>query len=511
MTQPPAPPKAEAERLEHTARIVRMLNGCWEEDARTRLREFYHSTVVDIIGDASIARNPLKWLAVQLSGILDLPPIVRVDGRDAQEIEELTRAVLFPMIAGQQEMLVSAHELVIVLRYTAEGGLSYQVCDPTVLIDARGQKTAPDQPGHAPHQRMVMRPDGSGEECLREVWDINVDPPTFTCEAWREVRGVAQWVDVRSEYWPDVEGYPHIDRSGKPIMPIVLMHDRIDTRLWHARVGSEIVAGTLDTSALHSWWLTGARDGSSPVRVFADGVPMAQETSPGTLGSNVVVVTPGTMMPFKSVGEGTIQFHQFAPAIDMAAYNESLDKFVHGLAIFSGLSPGDFEIKGAQSGYAIALSRDGQRRIQRRMAPAIQRSIQVILATAARLLNVYQGTDWPEDPEAYKVVCQGVPKTPDEIKADTEAATVQRAAGVLSPVDHLRAARPEFADESDEACLAYLIAAKRQEALLASIGAPQPTTNPPPPREATEDERADDPATAEPPEPDEPADGEPDD
>jgi len=487
----------EAARQKVSARRARMLDGEWQQDANEEHASFFHEDVRALLPDADISLCVFLSLHTQQSTAYDEDPTVRIDPEYADGAEVLQDETLlskivtdscWPVMTQALPRINGMHELGIYVTWTEEGGIHYEMTDPSAL---EGTATAakPDQFADVIRTRRRRHPKTGVLEWTREIWDPTSSPPVYRIEARRPkvdadsvmtmsmVPGTTAatqmvWTDVTAEYAPDaVNAYPRVDREGMALMPIILYHDRINSKLWRPKVGEEVVRGTLTVSSLNTMWLMGMRDNAYPQRYALNA--RAQGISQGKPkdGSQVsyIPIHPGVILQFASTTGVAVQFGEWKAGMDPKAYRDAIEGYVRELAIHAGISPSDLKVTGGQSGYAIALSKEGKRKAEKRVIPSLRRADRLRLATAAKLVNAaHEANLLPEDPRAYVLTYNGVQESSEERKADTDEASKQREQGVLGPVQHYQKLHPE---KDDVAALADLIANAKQEAMLARIRA----------------------------------------
>jgi hypothetical protein len=154
---------------------------------------------------------------------------------------------------------------------------------------------------------------------------------------------------------------------------------------------------------------------------------------------------------------------------------EALRLYEQGLAVYAGLNPSDLQVTQAQSGYAIVVSREGQRRAQKMVEPSFRIADQQLLATAAKMANFYTGSKLSEDPRDYRIRYRSMKPSIDEMKAEADLIRAEVDLGVLSKLEALRRLHPEI--ESDEDALDRLLRVNQIEAELAGIAAPDVTAD----------------------------------
>jgi hypothetical protein len=237
-----------------------------------------------------------------------------------------------------------------------------------------------------------------------------------------------------------VTGWPEAyrDRAGKPVFPYVLYHRRFGAHLWEPLTGYELVLGTLTVAACWTMWLAGVRDGSHPQRVLVDGDPQLSAATALSGGSVQVRMNPQTILQVFSRHrpDGTYSsptLGQWDPATDPKALGEAISDFEASLAVHAGVSPADIQ-RGAEarSGYAIVVSRSGQRAASRKLAPVCKVGDQLLLARAAALLNRTMGTEVAsENPGDWKLCYPALDAGEEESAEAKKLAAVQARAALL--------------------------------------------------------------------------------
>jgi hypothetical protein len=151
--------------------------------------------------------------------------------------------------------------------------------------------------------------------------------------------------------------------------------------------------------------------------------------------------------------------------MDPRSAAESLKIYESGLSTYAGLNPSDLQVTGAQSGYAIVVSREGQRRKQREIEPALRIADQTLLATAAKLSNAYGGHNLPTNPRDYSINYRGIGEGPEERKTKAEGIERELSLGVISRIDAVRRLNPEIVSDSD--AVERLLAVDRIDEVMA--------------------------------------------
>lgn len=456
--------EADQQRWREQGLRIRLLNGKHINDVRDEIEDMFALEIAaDMQVNPDLSRNPFKLIYQQLNVAYLEPPDVRVKD---QEDADLT-SIITPRLWAQQQATslycLSLNEVLVRVdwKHWADATeASYRLVMPdTVVCEAMPHQ--PDEPG------MVSELRYRGDVWTWETWDVR-DPkePKFYIE---EIDDNGDRVDATAKWAPELAGsYPYRNRAGDPILPFVLYHKAVGSRLWNWTKGTELSRGALRLAALWSSWSDGFLNSSHPQRYAIDIDTQAghSRTIAGT-PVDVVPVDRKSIIKFVSKGPGGGSLGQFQAAMDPVAGAESLRIYEQGLAVYAGLNPSDLQITQAQSGYAIVVSREGQRRAQKLVEPSFRMADQKLLATAAALSNLYAGTDLPEDPRAYSIHYRALKSSMEERKAQAEVLRAEADMGIASQIDVIRGLHPEI--ENDEEALERLLRVKQIEKDLASF------------------------------------------
>ena len=96
-----------------------------------------------------------------------------------------------------------------------------------------------------------------------------------------------------------------------------------------------------------------------------------------------------------------------------------------------------------RSGYAISVSRSGQREISRKFAPVQRITDESLINKAAILCNKYLGANLPED-HRYRIQYKQISLSPEEMKAQREDVIQKLHANLISPVDAIQILNPDL-------------------------------------------------------------------
>jgi len=474
----PLPPQSEAARIEQQALRMRLLRGQQEPDVRAEVEaDFDPAISYDLAFRPDLSENSFANCWQQLAIAYDTYPTVTTD--EDHDLSSLITPDLWPLCQTRELYQLAINEALIRCDWPTNKDdpqeVKYRVVDPSLIYGMRADRDHPDRPVYVCELRSRTR-EGDGGEMIDvwtyEKWQIG-DDPKFWIEEIRD--GVT--VDVTSEYVGILDDYPYRDKSGAPILPYVLYHSKIQSRLWDYMRGIELVRGTLRLSSFYCWFADCFKNGANPIRCAIDlDLPAGSST---TLKNGkplqTVAASPKTIIKFQSTIDRSGSIATFPPGLDPETALESLRRYAERLAVYAGISPADLQRTGSpQSGIAIVVSRDGMRRAQLKAEPANRKGDGQLLALAARLSNAYAdgSGNLPENPRAYRINYGLVGQSDFERKVTIENIGSELAMGTLSPVQAVRALHPEI--ETTDQAVAYLLEVGEQTAALEAAKAESP-------------------------------------
>ena len=475
MADMPLPPEADRARWETAGLMHRVLSGEWRQDAEDRLGEFFDPSVSEFLPAAETSRNVAASVVGQIATVYDEAPGVAIldeqghpiDADEVDGVHLVSDALQWAQMQHVCYLTVGLNDCLVRLDFGAPGDdgrrpIVNREATPdrvVVYVDAK----RPDQPVRVEELRERTHPETGAAEWVWEVWDTT-DPtaPTFRLETSTTIGGR---IDVTAEYLgPDGVGWPEDfrDRSGAAVLPYIAYHRRVNRRMWSTLQGSEMFWGTLTSSALWTMWIAGVRDSSYPLRGIIDGNvtggASVQPATGGMPGTSAVRANPALLLRISSESDTRRASNfQWAPSMDPAATGAALEQFDAAIAQYAGVSAADLH-RGSQgaSGYSIVVSREGQRKAQRRLIPPFRASDQLRLATAARLCNAANGTDLPESPSRWSIDYVTVGMSPEEQAALVETVSAQVEAKLMSRHTAIGRLNPGWTDEQIEAEIARI-------------------------------------------------------
>jgi hypothetical protein len=257
--------------------------------------------------------------------------------------------------------------------------------------------------------------------------------------------------------WPDhwrEGGVP----EGKPVLPYVVYHAAQTSRLWDPLGCKELVEGTLNLGVYYTYWGHVLRQCAHPQRWMA-GWDVAGATVVGPDGKREAVGDPAmvlALVPTHLEAEGMVRaVGQWDPAADPVVFLEAVKAYEQRLVSFAGINPADqLRMSGdPRSGYAVSVSRDAQRQIQRRHEPQLRRGDLAVIERIARVLGL------PES--GWSITYAGIPLSPDERRARREDVIARLDAGLLLPGEAYQELNPGISLDDAEVAVAKIAAARR--------------------------------------------------
>ncbi len=447
----------------------RMLTGEHAPDVTKTIQGMFGREFVgELTQQIDLSRNSFKTVWQQLSTAYTQSPEVVARTEDGEHVD--LSSILTPRLWPQRQTAdlwaLAIRESLFRLDWKEGTGIQYRPVSPDVVV-CQAMPDRPDRPGRVEEYRKRIKPNGQAVWTV-ETWDILGDEPVFKIEELSQMG--KKRTDVTREFMPGLESgaYPYLDREGAPILPYVLIHAEVAPRLWNYTTGTELVNGSLRLAAFWTFWGSSYLSASHPQRWALDVTTRAGDTKNiGGKSVDLIPVNHKSILVFRSDGPTGGSLGQYAPAMIPLEGAAALKEYEQGLAVYAGLDPSDLQITGGQSGYAIVVSQSGKRRQQRKSEPARRMADQLILGTAARLVNAYDGLDLPEDAAAYAVRYPGVGESMEERKAKTEAIKAELDMGLISKVEAYKRLNPEIQDEAE--ILERLINATRLEGIVRRV------------------------------------------
>jgi hypothetical protein len=475
--KPLAPTADEQERWSHTALRKRMIIGAWEQDLEDELARHLPADRREAWGPADLSSNPFEQITRQLSVLYhEVPAVTNLNG----DISALTAREGLVTQAGLWQLMQRAQQMVIGLRESAiridvnphvQGaptiapGIQYRIVTPDLLYC----EAHPDQPDIPVYYQEARLREFEGKPIwVADVLDIrNPKEPIFGMFEIGKDGSLGKDMSVEFMGHPTHRGedYPYRDGDGNPFLPVVLYHAEKTGFLWDAYNASQMVYGSLTSAVLYSMWVHLVRDACWSQKYVAglsvaglsqiDQNEIARRSSIATDPSSILVFTQDPD------AQGQPLVGSFSIPTDPHALLESISKYEMRVGLAAGLSPSELSRTNGdpRSGYALAVSKSGQREAQKKFAPVFRLGDEELLAKTAMLANRFLNTSLPES--GYRVSYHSMPLTPDEMRAQREDIIAKMQASLISPV---QAVMMMYEDMDQREAREYLLQIRRERA-----------------------------------------------
>ncbi len=406
LTKPePQPRSADLARVAITARRRRILSGDWKDDARNYTAKHYARETLDYLPPVTIERNPLKNLTGQLATLYDVAPTVTT-ATPSPPLSPLVTGRLLALWPQLLFMVIGLNECAVRLDRLPNGRIAYRLVTPDMLRDVVEDEHEPDRPVALRELRWLTRPGRVG--WAYECFDVR-DPaaPIFKVI---EVNGDAE-ADATALYYPALSPGDYPWRSlpvdgedlGRPILPFVLYHLRVNGQMFNPLDGEELVEGTLGIAMKATCANQGQRDLAFPFR-FTMNARLSGARADKDVGGRVAL-SPLSMAEFEGTDGQTGSVEQLEVTFDAVKACTALDMQEAALSSFAGLTPADMNLSAASSGAARVISKEGLRRVRLARELSQRMGDQELLSKAAAIYNAGQGERvYPESPDDWQIV-----------------------------------------------------------------------------------------------------------
>ena len=459
--KPAAPDLAVQDRWDYTSRVRDMLSGQWTQHLEREMAQHIGQDRRAAWGVPDLSSNVLKSVVTQLSVLYDREPTVYVDqDLDGDSLDGLlgrdglvTRAGLWPLMSRVQKLVVGCREYFVRVD-VSDKGLTYRPVAPDLVV-AEASPDLPDVPTYIRELQLRRHPETGKPTWIWEVADIRTPEdgghpmgPRWAFHLSDEAGRMGLDVTELFTGQPDQSGeaYPYRKADGSPFLPWVLYHAEKSGKLFDAYHSRELMTGSLTIGVLYTMWLHVVRDCSWPQRymtgVSIDG--LGYEDTDTKRRRAAISMDPASILMLSVDPDATGQpmVGQFQPASDVGELLAAISQYEHRVASFAGISPAEVSRANGdpRSGYALSITREGQREAQRRYQPQFRRGDQQLLEISACLVNRHTGSSYPES--GYRVQYQSIPLSPNELQAQREDLIAKMDAGLISPVDAYMALNP---------------------------------------------------------------------
>jgi hypothetical protein len=462
------PTGADSLRWEAQARAWRLLYGHWRADLEDRIRLSVGDGRADAWGAPDIGSNLLLAASSAVATLYDRGVHAHHDDRGAAE--RLTAALLDaawqPILQRNQRDTIAIRESAIRVDVIAgeDGRRLSLVPVPPHMMEV---ETDPADPTRAVCVKWWrLRTTSTGAHVWTcDVTDIRPGRERYAIEdeAGHDVSAL-YLLDATGAPAP-VDGYRGADypyrAGGRPILPWVIYHAAVTGQLWDYSANAQIVDSTLTIGTLWTYWRHLVQSASWPQRYLIGGQIGGQGSiGEGDSGRRQIVADPAVLLRIvpDETQDASPSIHQDATNADPEALQRAIQAYELSKVGLAGLNPADvMRVSGdPRSGYAMAITRDGQREAQRRYAPAFRLADQHLCRVAAALLGGLPVDGW-------RVSYEDIPLTVGEQIELQRFVDAEVTAGRMSALEAYAAMHPELSPEDSAARLDAIQALRAPE------------------------------------------------
>ena len=452
--EPPWPndPNEHA-RWRFTRCLRRMLYGMWRIDVERLLARQIKHVRREAWRTIDLSSNQFKLAAKAQSVTYDRAPLILHD--DVERAAPMTDAItgyharsgFWALMAGTGQRDTMGLQEMLFRRdiHPRDGGLVDRPVYPD-LVTCEADPYRRHLPVTVRETRDRKDPKTGEIIWTRETLSIaDIDNPQYVIERYHDGGG---FTDVTGDYLngsQSGEAYPYRKADDEPVLPYVMYHSKLTGVLWNPYDAIELYLGSLEGAGHYTHWGHIMRQASWAQRygigASAGGEELIDQDGDGVTRREVNT-DPSTILMFDAQEgfDGQPTLGQFGAAIDPGQFLNAIAAYERRLIAHTGIQPADLHrISGdPRSGYAMALSRDGQREQQRRVQDQFSEGDVAYIALGAILRNRWEEEtgkgpgDLPED--GYRVEYQGIPKSPQEVKSDDDHIAANIELGLLDKV-----------------------------------------------------------------------------
>ncbi len=449
--QPKLADPLEAERWAWVARAWRLLYGRWRPDLEQRVKDTIGTVRRGAWRQVDLSANLFRQGWDAIAKRYDLPPTVEHDDETGRRLIELVKlSGYWSRMKRIQRDTLGLREMLV--RIDVSGGrLVYRSLTPGE-VQARGDYDRPDEPCDLYESRPRLLA-GVWKYC----WDhVSIDTTDGQVPIYALVDQAGEPVPNPPIGGPYVgEAYPYrwtqpkpddAAATGKPFLPYVVYHASDTGKLWDSESMLELIEGTYNSAVYWSCFGHVVRQSSWQQRYTIDLTVASavatdededEESVDDAGGTRSEVVTdPASILQLFSTpdAQGQPSVGTFAAPSDPLALVEAVERNDRRLTSYMGINGADqMKMSGdPRSGYAVAVSRDSQRDIQRSGEPTFMRADLEVLEKSAALLNRAGLGPFPES--GYRIRYNGIPLSAEERDALRRDVIEKLNARLISPV-----------------------------------------------------------------------------
>lgn len=445
---------ATRRRWDHQGLRWRILYGHWDEDLRSRIIDEVGTTRANAWGEPDLGANLLLSASSAVSTLYDYSPrVMHDDPAGGARLDALLADAGWPTLMQRvQRDTIAIREMLVYVDVVGRPGRRRVRLQPVHPheVEVIASEDDPEVPAVIRWWRLRESPTG-GEVWTVDVWDIRERMERYAIE---DEHGQ----DVSPLYLSGVEdgrapaggyrgeAYPY-RADGEPILPWVMYHAARTGGMWDWGSSAEIVDATLSIGTLWTYWRHLVQTASWPQRYLINGIVAGQMTiGEGEAGRRQVVADPAVLLRIvqdMDNADSSPRIEQDSTNADPHQLGEAISAYERRAIALAGLNPADFVRTSGdpRSGYAMAITRDGQREAQRRYEPTFRRADEMLCRVVAAL--------WGGLPtDGYRVIYEAIPPTVAELRDLQAYVDAEIAAGRMTRLQAYMMLHPEM-DERD--------------------------------------------------------------
>ncbi len=458
--KPAAPDQITQNRWEHTALRRRLMTGIWEQDLEDALHQHLPSERRAAWGVADMSSNAMEQVSRQLAMLYHEQPTITHKENIEQLISRdgyLMQSGLFSLMQRVQQFAIALREVIVRIdviggkpnQPTKKKGLQFRLVTPD-FVYCEVHPDSPDEP--VLYREYRLRHDKESDEYKWVVDSFDIRDESNPHFALFEVSTDGTLTEDVTEKYLGISAqignmYPYRSKEGIPFLPIQIYRAEKTGEMWNTYDSSQLLFGSLNSAVLFSFYLHLVRDSCWSQKYVAglhlagqnqlDQDLVSRRAAISTDPSSILVFTPDPDINTQPL-IGT-----FEPSADPEKLLESVAKYEYRVATAAGISSEVLRQSGdPRSGYALSISREGQREAQRKYAPLFRRLDESLLSKCAMIANIFLGNNFPE--MGYRVQYQQLRLSPEEMKAIREDVIQKLNAGLISPVDAIMLLNPDL-------------------------------------------------------------------
>lgn len=385
-------------RSQESLRRWQMLTGQWRHVLEESIDAIVGTERAEAWRVIDMSSNQFRAACMALSTLYVDPPTVTGGSPDvAEALEEAGTWEL--LLTGQRDCL-GLREWALRVDPTPDGGIVVRPALPHRL-SAEATASAPDVPIRVRELVRVAR-----ERTQWAVEECDASDPTNPGRRLLDVASGEQLEELPWLWWAE---------DGRAILPYSLYHAERTGCLWSPTEWQELVEGTV-MCALH-WTYFAHVVRTCYAQRYAIGLEVAGDAPDhGTPGARRSVTSDPAKIWMPQVTEGTTSYTVGAYPIPVSPRDleEALSSYERRVAAAAGLSPTDVaRVQGdPRSGYALALSSEGQQRAARRYRRQFRRGDLQTIRIAAAALGWAHGRVYPTT--GYEIAYASDPASAEE-------------------------------------------------------------------------------------------------